>query len=59
MEAKPIQSYTFGLTLDNPIDFVFSSHLSWRLAPQSGEHHQNSNVFLVCKNENKSKKNYR
>ena len=33
-------------------------YLRSRFAPQFGEHHQNSNAFLVCKNENEtSKKN--
>ena len=31
-------------------------YLSWRFAPQSGEHHQNSNAFLVCKNKNETGK---
>ena len=33
--------------------------LGWRFAPQSGERHQKSNAFLVCKNENETKKNIR
>ena len=31
-------------------------YLSWRFAPQSGEHPKNSNAFLVCKNRNETSK---
>ena len=36
--------------------FPMYFYLSWRFAPQSGEHHQNSKVFIVCKKENETTK---